>query len=100
MTSKVAILSRVELYACVSNSAPLSAGVPSSDLETVLDQLTGRVVLTIPEAGAIVGLGRSASYVAARRGELPTLRFGGRLVVPTALLRRMLGLDVEGSSTP
>jgi excisionase family DNA binding protein len=46
---------------------------------------------SVPEAGRIVGLGKNASYDAARRGELPTLRFGRRLRVPRATLERMLG---------
>jgi hypothetical protein len=50
--------------------------------------------LSVPEAGAFCGLGRSASYVAAERGEIPTLVFNGRSVrVPTAKLRQLLGLD-------
>ena len=53
--------------------------------------------LTVAEAGWLAGgLGRSASYDAARRGELPTIRFGRRIVVPTARLRQMLGLDAVG----
>ena len=46
---------------------------------------------SVPEAGRIVGLGKNASYDAARRGELPTLRFGRLLRVPRAVLERMLG---------
>ncbi len=49
--------------------------------------------LSIEEAGAMIGLGRSGAYEAARRGEIPTLRFGRRLRVPTAALRKMLGMD-------
>jgi excisionase family DNA binding protein len=49
--------------------------------------------LTVEEAGRICGLGRSAAYEAARRGELPTLAFGRRRVVPTAALRRLLAID-------
>ncbi len=49
--------------------------------------------LTVPEAGRFIGLGRAASYEAARRGQLPTLRFGKRLLVPTAEFRRLLGLE-------
>jgi hypothetical protein len=37
--------------------------------------------------------GRSATYEAVRRGELPSVRIGRRLFVPTAPLRRLLGLD-------
>jgi excisionase family DNA binding protein len=46
---------------------------------------------SVPEAGRIVGLGKNASYDAARRGELPVLRFGRLLRVPRATLERMLG---------
>jgi excisionase family DNA binding protein len=49
--------------------------------------------VSVEEAGRWLGLGRSSAYEAARRGELPTLRFNGRtLRVPTARLRQMLGL--------
>lgn len=50
--------------------------------------------LTIwPEAGTALGLSRSASYDGAARGDIPTIRIGRRLLVPTAALRRMLQLD-------
>lgn len=58
-----------------------------------------RPTLTVPEAGAFVGLGRSASFDAARRGELPTIRFGRRLAVPTARLRQLLGIDAPTEVT-
>lgn len=49
--------------------------------------------MTVSEAGRrAFGLGRSASYEAARRGDLPTLRVGNKLIVPTAKLRALLGL--------
>ena len=49
--------------------------------------------LTVAEFAALVGIGRSAAYEAVRRGEVPSLRFQGRIVVPTAELRRLLGVD-------
>ena len=55
----------------------------------------GRLVLSVPEAGALLGLGRSASYAAAGRGELPTISLGRRLVVPVIQLRRLLDGDHE-----
>jgi hypothetical protein len=48
-----------------------------------------------PVAGRALGLGKSATYNAANRGEIPVIRFKGRVVVPTAALRRMLQLDPE-----
>ena len=54
--------------------------------------------VSVEQAARWLGLGRSAAYVAAARGELPTLRFGRTLRVPTASLRRMLGIDPEPES--
>ncbi|CAN7732548.1 helix-turn-helix domain-containing protein [Mesorhizobium sp. LjNodule214] len=51
---------------------------------------TDSVVMTVPEAGAKLGLGRNASYEAAARGEIPTIRFGKLLKVPKAAFERML----------
>ena len=50
-----------------------------------------RKVISVVEAGSVLGLGRSAAYAAARRGEIPTLRFGRKLVVPVAELERLVG---------
>jgi excisionase family DNA binding protein len=50
-------------------------------------------VLSVEQAGELLNLGRSAAYEAVRRGELPALRFGRRLVVPTGKLLAMLGID-------
>jgi hypothetical protein len=56
-----------------------------------VEDIAGRLTTTVPEAGALLGLGRDASYAAAARGELPTLKFGRRLVVPVAKLLALLG---------
>ena len=49
-----------------------------------------RATVTVPQAGEMLGISRNGSYEAARRGEIPTIRLGRRLVVPLAALRRML----------
>ncbi len=47
--------------------------------------------LTIPQAGKkFYGTGRSASYEAARRGQIPTIRIGRKLLVPVAAVERQL----------
>ena len=53
-----------------------------------------------PDAGQILGLSRQSTYGAAKRGEIPTVRLGRRLVVPTARLRQMLGLSPEKTAHP
>ena len=47
--------------------------------------------LTVPEAGKqYFGLSRNAAYAAAKRGDLPTIKFGKLLRVPVAALEEML----------
>jgi len=50
--------------------------------------------MPVPEAGAYIGLSRDSAYAAAHRGDLPVIRIGRRMVVPTAALRKLLGVDV------
>jgi hypothetical protein len=57
-----------------------------------------RPTVSVEEAGQWLGLGRSSAYEAARRGEIPTLRFNRTLRVPTARLRVLLGIDAEPES--
>jgi len=49
-----------------------------------------KLVLTVPEAGALFGLSKASSYFAAAKGRLPTIKMGDRLFVPRAALERML----------
>jgi excisionase family DNA binding protein len=55
------------------------------------------LVMTVPEAGQMLGLSRNASYAAATRGELPTIRIGKLLRVPKAAFHRMLELPAKAS---
>ena len=54
-----------------------------------------RRTLTVPEAGRALGIGRSAAYEAAQRGDIPTIRIGRRVLVPVAALSRLL-METEG----
>jgi len=55
-----------------------------------------RQTFTVEEAARILGLGRNTAYVAARRGELPTIRIGKRMIVPRVALERLLGAPIDG----
>ena len=64
-----------------------------------LRDVEGRAVITVEEAASLIGVGRSAAYEAARRGELPIRRVGRRLLVPVPALLQWLGhgpLRAEG----
>jgi excisionase family DNA binding protein len=47
-------------------------------------------VLTVEQAGRVLDLSRSSAYDAARRGDIPTIRIGKRLIVPKRALETML----------
>jgi excisionase family DNA binding protein len=49
------------------------------------------LTLTVEETAEALGIGRTSAYEAIRRGEIPSLRFGRRVVVPRAALLRLLG---------
>ncbi len=50
-----------------------------------------RKTRSVPEAGDIYyELGRNASYEAARRGDIPTIRVGRLLRVPVAAMERIV----------
>jgi excisionase family DNA binding protein len=54
-----------------------------------------RRTLTIEEAAKVLGIGRQTAYAAAKSGDLPAVRIGGRLVVPRVRLAELRGEDVE-----
>jgi len=60
--------------------------------------LDSRAVLTIEETAELLERSRWVVYRAVRAGELPSLRLGRRLLIPTASLRKLLGIDAESSS--
>lgn len=58
---------------------------------SIVDELAERATISIEEAAPVLGLGRTAAYEAARRGEFPTRRLGRRVVVPVPALLEWLG---------
>jgi hypothetical protein len=63
-----------------------------------LQNLLSKPTASVPEVGRICfNLSRNGSYAAARSGGIPTIEVGGserrRLMVPTAALRKILGIE-------
>jgi excisionase family DNA binding protein len=54
-----------------------------------LDDSTPPTV-TVEQAATILGISRALAFRAVRRGEIPALRFGRRIVIPRAALEQML----------
>jgi hypothetical protein len=59
-----------------------------------LQRLLSKPVASVPDAGRVAfGLGRNASYDAANRGEIETIEFGKRKMVPTSWIKKKLKLE-------
>jgi hypothetical protein len=58
--------------------------------ETAATATDRRTLRLWPEAGKVLGLGRNATYAAAERKEIKTLRFGKRLLVSKSWLESVL----------
>jgi len=51
-----------------------------------------------PDVGRALGLSKASTYEAVASGEIPSIRVGRRILVPTAALRNMLGLTIPAES--
>lgn len=56
------------------------------------------LTLSVEEAGELLGISRQSAYRAASAGQLPVIRIGRRLIVPTGQLLGLLG--VQSVATP
>jgi excisionase family DNA binding protein len=54
---------------------------------------TARATYSVDEAAAKLGLNRNSAYAGVKAGTIPSIRVGGRLLVPKAMLDRMLGTE-------
>lgn len=54
-----------------------------------------RRTYNVDEAGQMLGIGRGAAYEAARRGEIPVIRIGRRMLVPRVAFDRLLNGEGE-----
>lgn len=57
-----------------------------------IDRLRTEPTVSMDDAAAALGIGRSTVYAAARLGELPVIRVRNRLRVPSAWVLRQLHL--------
>ena len=49
-----------------------------------------KAVLSISEVAKILNLSRNSAYAGVKRGEIPCIRVGKRLLIPRAALEKML----------
>jgi len=52
-----------------------------------------RPTLTVPETAALLGISRQHAYEGIKTGDIPCIRIGRKVLIPTAELRRLLAVD-------
>lgn len=66
----------------------------SNDRIMTIEEASGRATLTVEEAASLLGIGRSAAYAAVKAKEIPSVKVGRRVLIPThTFLCVMLGMD-------
>jgi hypothetical protein len=70
-----------------TKAGAIVGNVPGYDVPEVPIEV---LVMTVPEAGAKLGLSREASYAAAKRGDIPTISIGKLKKVPVVRFNRLL----------
>lgn len=78
-----------------------------STTSLIPSDLVGRLTVPVwsddpdePTAAKVLDLSRGSAYAAVRRGDIPVLRFGSRVVVPVAKLLELVGIAPETSEAP
>jgi hypothetical protein len=65
----------------------------TSQNEPAVPDPFSRPTLTAPEVAAILRISRASAFRGIETGQIPSIRIGRRLLVPTAALRTMLCLE-------
>jgi excisionase family DNA binding protein len=50
-------------------------------------------ILTVAETAQLLGLGKEATYRAIQKGEIPSVRIGKKILVPTIQILNLLGIQ-------
>jgi excisionase family DNA binding protein len=67
----------------------------ATEAHPALDDLPEKLTLTVGEAARLLGISRAFAYELVARDELPAIRLGRRILVPT---RRLLRLVTDSAS--
>lgn len=79
----------------LSQSAKGDRHLAELSTDSDVESIARRATITVEQAASLLGIGRSAAYDAARRGQLPTRRVGRRLFVPVPAFLAWLGASRE-----
>ena len=57
--------------------------------------MTKKITGTVDEAAAAAGVSRNTAYEGVKRGDIPSIRIGKRILIPWGPFMRMLGAGDE-----
>ena len=57
--------------------------------------MSTKLTYTVTEAADLLGISRSSAYECVRRGEIPSLTLGRRVVVPRRALEALLAVEPD-----
>ena len=77
----------------LAEAAPATARAAITDVSALPSD--DRLVVSVAEAGRLLGVSRAFAYELAARGELPTIHLGRRVLVPKVALLAMVGLSIS-----
>ena len=62
--------------------------------------MPSRLTYTVPEVAELLGISRSSAYECVRRGEIPALTLGRRVVIAKTAIDALLGTATSDSGDP
>ncbi len=70
----------------------------TADAKDELHRLLTDLTISVPDAACLLGVGRSTLYAAAHAGDIPAVRVGNRVRIPSLWLRRLLQLHSDDTA--
>lgn len=62
--------------------------------------MSARLTYTVPEVAELLGISRSSAYECVRRGEIPALTLGRRVVIAKTAIDALLGTATSDPGVP
>ncbi|MGW0251059.1 helix-turn-helix domain-containing protein [Nocardia goodfellowii] len=69
-----------------------------SEYRTLLQRLQSRPTVSVADAAQLLGIGRSTVYGAVKSGEVPAVRVGNRVRIPSRWVREILQLQATSEA--
>ncbi|WP_433622265.1 helix-turn-helix domain-containing protein [Nocardia sp. CA-120079] len=65
----------------------------------ILHRLLSEPTVSVPDAARLLGVGKSTVYAAAKSGDVPAVRVGNRVRIPSRWVRQVLELQTNPADT-